>query len=57
MAMKQDTPVSQTLTFRIPGEIKLNKFDELKVGFRLKWWREDRSAKIAINRFVLVPGR
>ncbi len=57
VAMKQDTPVSQALTFRIPGEIKLNKFDELKVGFRLKWWREDRSAKIAINRFVLIPGR
>ena len=50
-------PVSQTLTFHIPREAKLGKFDEVKVWFRLQWWRGDKSARIAINRLVLVPGR
>jgi hypothetical protein len=27
----------------------------LTIRFRLKWWRGDKSAKIAISRFVLVP--
>jgi hypothetical protein len=47
---------SQTLTFHVPREIKLGRFDEFKVWFRLQWWRGDKSARIAINRFVLVPG-
>lgn len=52
---KLTAPVSRTLTFRIPDQMKLGKFDQLKVSFRLEWWRGDKSAKIAINRFVLVP--
>lgn len=52
---KMTVPVSRTLTFRIPDQMKLSKFDQLKVSFRLEWWRGDKSAKIAINRFVLVP--
>jgi hypothetical protein len=52
---KLTAPVSIILTFRIPDQMKLGKFDQLKVSFRLEWWRGDKSAKIAINRFVLVP--
>jgi hypothetical protein len=52
---KADVPVSQTLTYRVPDQMKLGKFDEVKVVFRLQWLRRDKSAKIAINRFVLVP--
>jgi hypothetical protein len=48
-------PLSQTLTYHIPDQVKLGKFDEVKVVFRLEWKRRDQSAKIAINRFVLVP--
>ena len=51
-----DVPViEQTLSFRVPNHIKLRTFDELTIRFRLKWWRGDQSAKIAISRFVLVP--
>ena len=47
--------IEQTLTFRVPNHLKIRGFDELTIRFRLKWWRGDQSAKIAISRFVLVP--
>jgi len=53
--VKAAAPLSQTLTYHIPDQVKLEKFDEVKVVFRLEWKRRDQSAKIAINRFVLVP--
>ena len=45
----------QTLTYRMPSVAWLTKFDELKVNFRRGFNRADKSAKIAIERFVLVP--
>jgi hypothetical protein len=54
-AARADAATSQTLTYHIPGEMKVGKFDEVKVVFRLEWRRRDKSAKIAINRFVLIP--
>jgi len=49
--------VPQTLTFRIPPDTKLRQFDELAVRFRMKWWRGNRSANVAIDRFRMVPLR
>ena len=45
----------ETLVFRIPSTLKTHKFDELVVSFYLKGARADKSARIAIDRFQLVP--
>ena len=44
---------TQTLTFWIPGSVE--RFDELWVSYYLKGPRNDRSARIAIELFRLVP--
>jgi hypothetical protein len=49
------SPGEQTLTFPIPPVTALQKFDEIKVVFHRAQLRVDKSAKIAIERFVLVP--
>jgi len=46
---------SQMLRFRIPTGIPIGSFDELTISYYLKGARSDRSARIAINRFRLVP--
>jgi hypothetical protein len=48
-------PAGQVLTYRIPSITSLQKFDELKVVFHRDRIRADKSAKIAIERFILVP--
>jgi len=55
--VKPGPDTAQTLTFRIPREAKIRRFDELTITYRLKWWRANRSANIAIARFRLVPLR
>jgi len=45
----------QRLRFRIPSAIPIGSFDELTVSYYLKGARSDRSARIAIDRFRLVP--
>jgi hypothetical protein len=45
----------QTLTFRIPGAATMTRFDELILSFGLKGQRTDRSARIAVKRFRLLP--
>jgi hypothetical protein len=45
----------QVLRFRIPSAIPIGSFDELTVSYYLKGARSDRSARIAIDRFRLVP--
>jgi hypothetical protein len=45
----------QLLRFPIPRVPAIGKFDEFKVVFRRAQLRADRSARIAIERFVLVP--
>ncbi|HXM44329.1 MAG TPA: hypothetical protein VN924_24040 [Bryobacteraceae bacterium] len=45
----------QILGFPIPPGAAIRKFDEIKVVFHRAQVRADRSAKIAIERFVLVP--
>jgi len=45
----------QTLSFRVPPAMALHKFDEFKVVFHRDMARADKSARIAIERFVLAP--
>jgi hypothetical protein len=49
------TAVPQTLTFDIPPKPALEEFNEFQVMFLRDPERMDKSAKIAIERFVLVP--
>ena len=52
----QPVPASeQTLTFQVPTNTMIRKFDELKVVFHRDMPRADKSARMAIDRFVLVP--
>ena len=46
---------TQRLRFRIPSAIPIGSFDELTVSYYLKGARNDRSARIAVDRFRLVP--
>jgi hypothetical protein len=48
-------PAGQVLTYSIPPIASLQKFDELKVVFHRDRIRADKSAKISIERFILVP--
>jgi hypothetical protein len=49
------TATAQVLRFRIPSVVPTGSFDELTVSYYLKGARSDRSARIAIDRFRLVP--
>lgn len=49
------TAAPQMLRFRIPPAIRIGSFDEVTVSYYLKGARSDRSARIAIDRFRLVP--
>ncbi len=46
-------PVAETLEFAVPPTVP--RFDEFDVIFRRLQIREDKSARIAIEKFVLVP--
>jgi hypothetical protein len=48
-------PVEETLDFAIPRSTELGQFDEFVVLFHRDAMRMDRSARIAIERFVLMP--
>ena len=48
-------PVSETLHFNIPAGGALREFNEFEVVFHRDTLRIDRSARIAIERFVFVP--
>jgi hypothetical protein len=47
--------VGETLEFPIPGEPMLHRVDELEVLFQRARGRADKSARISIERFVLMP--
>ena len=47
--------VLQTLEFAIPAKSALDEFNEFQVIFVRDLQRMDKSAKIAIERFILVP--
>lgn len=46
---------SETLDFAIPAKHTLHRFDQMMVIFRLDIARADTGAKMAIERFVLIP--
>ncbi|MGH9719228.1 MAG: hypothetical protein ACRD8O_03385 [Bryobacteraceae bacterium] len=56
-AMKdgEATAVPETLDYRFQGSTRIDKFDEIKVVFHRTMSRIDKSARVAIERFVLVP--
>lgn len=47
--------VTQTLRFRLPSRLAMGRFDELTVSYYLRGARSNRSARIAVQRFRLVP--
>jgi hypothetical protein len=48
-------PVSETLDFAIPAKPHGSVFNEISVTFRRDWTRRDKSARISIERFILIP--
>ena len=53
--IKSKPPSQETLSFEIPPAPAIQQFDELTIRFPRKYYRATRSAKIAIERFFLVP--
>jgi hypothetical protein len=49
------TPIAETLEFPIPSTAALESFNEFRVVFQRSYRRADKSAKLAIDRFVLMP--
>ena len=49
------TTVPETLDFPLPPNPPIQAFDEFKIVFSRDRRRADKSAKLAIDRFVLVP--
>jgi hypothetical protein len=49
------TPMQETLSFPIPRHPWIKHFDELMIRFPRDRKQNDRSAKIAIDRFILMP--
>jgi hypothetical protein len=47
--------VPETLDFPFPPAPHLDQFDEIKVVFHRATGRMDKSARVSIERFVLVP--
>jgi hypothetical protein len=54
---ESSAPIRETLTFDVPGNASLREFDEFVVLFHLGPIRADKSAKVAIDRFLLLPAR
>jgi hypothetical protein len=48
-------PVPESLEFPIPSNAALDSFNEFKVVFVRARRRMDKSAKLAIDRFILIP--
>ncbi len=48
-------PVAETLEFAVPLSTALREFNEIKVVFHRTSLRVDRSARISIERFLLMP--
>jgi hypothetical protein len=48
-------PVGETLEFTIPSEPTVHEFNEITVVYHRAQVRADKSARIAIDRFILIP--
>jgi hypothetical protein len=49
------SPVTETLEFAVPPEPRVHVFNEMTVVYHRDYWRVDKSARVAIERFVLIP--
>jgi hypothetical protein len=49
------TPVRQTVEFAVPAQAMMQQFTEFKIVFLRARLRMDKSARLAIERFVLMP--
>ena len=49
------SPVGETLQFEVPPEPSVRMFNELTVVYHRMSVRADKSARVAIDRFILVP--
>jgi hypothetical protein len=50
------TPATEVLEYRIPPSSRIHSFSELKIVLHRDPVRTDKSARISIDRFILVPG-
>lgn len=48
-------PVAETLSFAVPAAAGIDAFDEFKIVFLRDRRRGDHSARVAIERFILIP--
>jgi len=55
MDVEPPRPARETLSFRIPASPNVMQFDQFRVTFRRERSRNDKSARISIERFVLIP--
>ena len=46
---------AQTLSYAVPAAAPIASFDEFKIVFQREKRRADQSAKVSIDRFILVP--
>jgi hypothetical protein len=49
------SPVGETLEFMVPPEPRVRMFNELTVVYHRDRMRWDKSARVAIERFILIP--
>lgn len=52
-----DEPVSEVVEFRMPASAPIQEFNELRVVLHRGMVRNDRSARVSIERFILAPRR
>ena len=52
---REDPIVSELLRFKVPATSAISAFDEVKIVFEVDSERSYAGAKIAIDRFVLIP--
>ncbi|HWJ47017.1 MAG TPA: hypothetical protein VNS62_05155 [Candidatus Udaeobacter sp.] len=48
-------PVTEVLNFRLPAHLSIQSFDEATIRFEMQSPRERFSAKIAVQKFRLIP--
>jgi hypothetical protein len=53
--VEKPTPIPETLKFAFPSSPRIEQFDEIEVDFHRTGNRRDKSARVAIDRFVLRP--
>jgi len=50
-----EIPARETLDFAMPAQRAMEQFNEFKIVFQRAGRRMDKSAKLSIERFVLLP--